>query len=90
MPEFIITHETDTYNRTTILSQCSSFFSDHIHFCDSIEAVIRLALAALVGVAAVAVLVYDIRSRKAKQDTKDQTSPSDYVNILEQNCEIKM
>ncbi|XP_058617923.1 uncharacterized protein LOC131531269 isoform X2 [Onychostoma macrolepis] len=40
--------------------------------CDSTEAVIRLVVSALVGVAAVSavvVLVYDIRSRQAEQDS---------------------
>ncbi len=39
------------------------FFSDHIHCCGFNETVIRLVLSALVGVAAVAFIVYDIRSR---------------------------
>ncbi|KAL1250537.1 hypothetical protein QQF64_018333 [Cirrhinus molitorella] len=47
----------------------------HIHCCGFAEAVIRLALSALVGVAAVAVLVYDIRSRRLQQK-RQQTSPS--------------
>uniref|UniRef100_A0A8C1RB39 Ig-like domain-containing protein n=1 Tax=Cyprinus carpio TaxID=7962 RepID=A0A8C1RB39_CYPCA len=48
--------------------------SDHcICCCGFIEAVIRLALSVLVGVAAVAVLVYDIRSRTLQQE---QTSLS--------------
>ncbi|XP_052446096.1 uncharacterized protein LOC127987739 [Carassius gibelio] len=45
--------------------------SDSVRCCDSAEAVIRLVISALVGVAAataVAVLVYDIRSRRAEQD----------------------
>ncbi|XP_043078926.1 uncharacterized protein LOC122327546 [Puntigrus tetrazona] len=37
------------------------------HCCGSTEAVIRLALSALVGVATVLLLVYDIRSRRDKQ-----------------------
>uniref|UniRef100_A0A8C1Y5P5 Ig-like domain-containing protein n=1 Tax=Cyprinus carpio TaxID=7962 RepID=A0A8C1Y5P5_CYPCA len=49
--------------------------ADHFHCCNPTEAVIRLAFSALVGVAALAVLVYDFRSRKAKQDTKDHISP---------------
>ncbi|XP_026104714.1 SLAM family member 5-like [Carassius auratus] len=36
---------------------------DYVHHYGFIEAVIRLALSALVGVAAVAVLLYDVRSR---------------------------
>ncbi len=48
---------------------------DHFHCCGVNEAVIRLALSALVGVAAVAVLVYDIRSRSVQQK-REQTSSS--------------
>uniref|UniRef100_A0A8C1MBI4 Immunoglobulin domain-containing protein n=1 Tax=Cyprinus carpio TaxID=7962 RepID=A0A8C1MBI4_CYPCA len=47
-----------------------------IHCCGFTEAVIRLALSALVGVAAVAVLVYDIRSRSLQQKRNEQVSPS--------------
>ncbi|XP_018971076.2 uncharacterized protein LOC109102199 [Cyprinus carpio] len=46
--------------------------SDSVCDCDSAEAVIRLVLSALVGMAAVAafvVLVYDIRSRRAGKDS---------------------
>ncbi|KAL1252062.1 hypothetical protein QQF64_019858, partial [Cirrhinus molitorella] len=39
-----------------------------VHCCGSTEAVIRLVLSALVGVATVILLVYDIRSRRAEQD----------------------
>uniref|UniRef100_A0A8C1XJ02 Ig-like domain-containing protein n=1 Tax=Cyprinus carpio TaxID=7962 RepID=A0A8C1XJ02_CYPCA len=42
--------------------------SDSEHCCGSTEAVIRLVLSALVGVATVVILVYDIRSRRAEQD----------------------
>uniref|UniRef100_A0A8C2EMZ7 Immunoglobulin domain-containing protein n=1 Tax=Cyprinus carpio TaxID=7962 RepID=A0A8C2EMZ7_CYPCA len=41
---------------------------DSVHCCGSTEAVIRLVLSALVGVATVILLVYDIRSRRAEQD----------------------
>uniref|UniRef100_A0A8C1WNA2 Immunoglobulin domain-containing protein n=1 Tax=Cyprinus carpio TaxID=7962 RepID=A0A8C1WNA2_CYPCA len=41
---------------------------DSEHCCGSTEAVIRLVLSALVGVATVILLVYDIRSRRADQD----------------------
>ncbi len=50
---------------------------DHIHCCGVTEAVIRLALSALVGVAAVAVLVYDIRSRSVQQKREQTSSSSD-------------
>ncbi|XP_051764121.1 uncharacterized protein LOC127520218 [Ctenopharyngodon idella] len=46
------------------------------HCCGFTEAVIRLAGSALVGVATVAVLVYDIRSRRAYQKRREQPSPS--------------
>ncbi|XP_026119939.1 uncharacterized protein LOC113099077 [Carassius auratus] len=41
---------------------------DSVQCCGSTEAVIRLVLSALVGVATVIFLVYDIRSRRADQD----------------------
>ncbi|XP_077081845.1 uncharacterized protein LOC143735544 [Siphateles boraxobius] len=41
---------------------------DSVHSCGSTEAVIRLVLSALVGVATVIILVYDIRSRRAERD----------------------
>ncbi|KAK2907345.1 hypothetical protein Q8A67_006330 [Cirrhinus molitorella] len=64
-------------NQTTHLNisqLCKTSSEDHIHCCGVTEAMIRLALSALVGVVAVAVLVYDIRSRSLQQ--KEQTSPS--------------
>ncbi|ROI15609.1 hypothetical protein DPX16_2556 [Anabarilius grahami] len=42
--------------------------SDSVHCCGRTEAVIRLVLSALVGVATVIILVYDIRSRRAERD----------------------
>ncbi|XP_067271433.1 carcinoembryonic antigen-related cell adhesion molecule 5-like isoform X1 [Pseudorasbora parva] len=52
--------------------------------CGSTEAVIRLVLAALVGVATVIILVYDIRSRRAEQDQAHiHTS-----GTMEQNTEL--
>ncbi|XDV23567.1 hypothetical protein PO909_028095 [Leuciscus waleckii] len=36
----------------------------HVHCCNTTEAVIRLVISALVGVATVAILVYDIRSTR--------------------------
>ncbi|XP_059403391.1 CD48 antigen-like [Carassius carassius] len=69
------TNQTSHLDIRGLCQPCCSSFSDHIHCCNPTEALIRLAVSALVGVAAVAVLVYDIRSRKAEQDTKDQTSP---------------
>uniref|UniRef100_A0A9J8CIX7 Ig-like domain-containing protein n=1 Tax=Cyprinus carpio carpio TaxID=630221 RepID=A0A9J8CIX7_CYPCA len=53
-------------NQTTHLNirkLCQIHPADHVHSYGFTEAVIRLALYALVGVAAVAVLIYDVRSR---------------------------
>ncbi|KAK7136736.1 hypothetical protein R3I93_016940 [Phoxinus phoxinus] len=47
--------------------------SDHIHCCSFTEAVIRLVVSALVGVAAVAVLVYDIRSTRSELIREEET-----------------
>uniref|UniRef100_A0A8C1XG25 Immunoglobulin V-set domain-containing protein n=1 Tax=Cyprinus carpio TaxID=7962 RepID=A0A8C1XG25_CYPCA len=58
-------------NRTLISYRFNVTVSDSVHCCDSAEAVIRLVVTALVGVAAataVVVLVYVIRSRRAEQD----------------------
>ncbi|XP_026054674.1 SLAM family member 5-like [Carassius auratus] len=57
-------------NQTTHLdiSKLCHTCSDSVHCCGSTEAVIRLVLSALVGVATVIILVYDIRSRRAEQD----------------------
>ncbi|XP_067271628.1 CD48 antigen-like [Pseudorasbora parva] len=58
------------------ITQLCKTSSDCIHCCGFTEAVIRLALSAVVGVAAVVVLVYDIRSRSLQQKRSEQTSPS--------------
>ncbi|XDV22778.1 hypothetical protein PO909_027597 [Leuciscus waleckii] len=41
---------------------------DSVHCCGPTEAVIRLVLSALVGVATVIIVVYEIRSRRAEGD----------------------
>ncbi|ROL42720.1 SLAM family member 5 [Anabarilius grahami] len=57
---------------------------DSVHCCGPTEAVIRLVLSALVGVASVIILVYDIRSRRAEQDQEQiHTSES-----IEMNAEL--
>ncbi|XP_051741631.1 hepatocyte cell adhesion molecule-like [Ctenopharyngodon idella] len=58
-----ISHQTRHLNITQLCQTCA----DSIHCCGFTEAVIRLALSALVGVATVVVLVYDIRSRSLQQ-----------------------
>ncbi|XP_067236848.1 uncharacterized protein [Chanodichthys erythropterus] len=47
--------------------------SDDIHCCGFIEAVIRLALSALVGVATVAFLVYDVRSTRSELNRAEES-----------------
>ncbi|KAF4097350.1 hypothetical protein G5714_021358 [Onychostoma macrolepis] len=57
-----------TQNRYYIQLSLRISQTDSEHCCGSAEAVIRLVLSALVGVATVVLLVYDIRSRRAEQD----------------------
>uniref|UniRef100_A0A8C1RJX1 Ig-like domain-containing protein n=1 Tax=Cyprinus carpio TaxID=7962 RepID=A0A8C1RJX1_CYPCA len=59
-----ISNQTQHLDITQLCHTCS----DSVHCCGSTEAVIRLVLSALVGVATVLLLVYDIRSRRAEQD----------------------
>ncbi|XP_051763495.1 uncharacterized protein LOC127519868 [Ctenopharyngodon idella] len=47
--------------------------SDHINCCGLTEAVIRLVVSALVGMAAVAFLVYDIRSTRSELNRMEET-----------------
>ncbi|XP_067258919.1 lachesin-like isoform X2 [Chanodichthys erythropterus] len=57
------------------ISQLCPPCSGRMHCCGFTETVIRLAASALVGVATVAVLVYDIRSRRSYQKRREQTTP---------------
>ncbi|XP_051741571.1 uncharacterized protein LOC127508050 isoform X16 [Ctenopharyngodon idella] len=58
-----IRNQTQHLNNTQLCHTCA----ESIHCCGFTEAVIRLALSAVVGVATVVVLVYDIRSRSLQQ-----------------------
>ncbi|XP_051741614.1 uncharacterized protein LOC127508063 isoform X5 [Ctenopharyngodon idella] len=59
-----IRNQTQHLNNTQLCHTCAA---DRIHCCGFTEAVIRLALSALVGVATVVVLVHDFRSRSLQQ-----------------------
>ncbi|XP_051550934.1 uncharacterized protein LOC127439006 [Myxocyprinus asiaticus] len=63
-------NQTQHLNITEVCQPCSEHA--HYHCCSFTEAVIRLFLSGLVGVAAVAVVFYDIRSRGAEQKRKTQ------------------
>ncbi|KAL0146725.1 hypothetical protein M9458_058065 [Cirrhinus mrigala] len=65
-------------NQTNLLdiTQLCHTCAEPLHCCGFTEAVIRLVLSALVGVTAVAVLFYDIRSRRLQQKKSLQTSQS--------------
>ncbi|XP_048037649.1 uncharacterized protein LOC125262828 [Megalobrama amblycephala] len=49
------------------ISQLCQTYADHIHCYSFSETVIRLVISAVVGVATVAIVVYDIRSRRAEK-----------------------
>ncbi|XDV22869.1 hypothetical protein PO909_027651 [Leuciscus waleckii] len=66
------TTEHDGYYKLEGVSFSSKAFRvsvyDSVHCCGPTEAVIRLVLSALVGVATVIIVVYEIRSRRAERD----------------------
>ncbi|XP_067270810.1 SLAM family member 5-like [Pseudorasbora parva] len=57
-----ISHQTQHLDITQLCHTCA------VHCCGPTEAVIRLVLSALVGVATVMLVVYDIRSTRAERD----------------------
>ncbi|CAM4661390.1 unnamed protein product [Leuciscus chuanchicus] len=59
-----ISNQTTHLDINTLCHTCA----DSVHCCGPTEAVIRLVLSALVGVATVIILVYEIRSRRAERD----------------------
>ncbi|XP_016107294.1 SLAM family member 5-like [Sinocyclocheilus grahami] len=60
------------------ISQLCQPCAECVCCCNSTEAVIQLAVSALVGVATVVVLVYDIRSRRAEQKRRALKSLSNH------------
>ncbi|XP_056615727.1 uncharacterized protein LOC130430603 isoform X2 [Triplophysa dalaica] len=74
------TNQTQHLNITNVCHECSDCLSRF----DAPEAVIRLVVSALVGVAAVAasiVLIYDIRSRRAEQKRTSQIISTLHLEI---------
>ncbi|CAM4661792.1 unnamed protein product [Leuciscus chuanchicus] len=66
---------------------------DSVHCCGPTEAVIRLVLSALVGVATVIIVVYEIRSRRAERDQAhihtSESGDDDDVSVREGDFEMK-
>uniref|UniRef100_A0A671PBH5 Ig-like domain-containing protein n=1 Tax=Sinocyclocheilus anshuiensis TaxID=1608454 RepID=A0A671PBH5_9TELE len=68
-----ITNQTQHLNIDQLCQPCPG----RVHCCGFTETVIRLAGSVLVGLATVAVLVYDIRSRRSYQKRREQTPHAD-------------
>ncbi|KAK7136744.1 hypothetical protein R3I93_016948 [Phoxinus phoxinus] len=66
-----ISNQTTHLDITQLCHTCAGW----VHCCGFTETIIRLVVSVLVGVATVAVLVYDIRSRRSYQKRREQTSP---------------
>ncbi|XP_077081770.1 uncharacterized protein LOC143735467 isoform X2 [Siphateles boraxobius] len=70
---FVVNNSTVNQTENDNITELHQPSSDHIHCCGFNEAVIRLALSALVGVATVAVLVNDIRSTRSELIREEET-----------------
>nr|XP_017208768.1 uncharacterized protein LOC100007503 [Danio rerio]XP_017208769.1 uncharacterized protein LOC100007503 [Danio rerio]XP_017208770.1 uncharacterized protein LOC100007503 [Danio rerio] len=64
-----ISNQTTNLDITTLCQSC-----EECPCCGSVESVMRLVISALVGVAAAAFVVEDIRSRKGEQENREETS----------------
>ncbi|XDV23382.1 hypothetical protein PO909_027972 [Leuciscus waleckii] len=79
-------NQTEDSNITELYQPSSA----HIHCCGFTEAVIRLVVSALVGVATVAVLVYDIRSTRSELIREEETRHHCQTSGVksDQQCEL--
>ncbi|XP_051726452.1 uncharacterized protein LOC127499855 [Ctenopharyngodon idella] len=64
--------------------------SDHIHCCGFVETVIRLVLSALVGMATVAFLVYDMRSTRSELIRPEKTRHHCQTHRLKSDRQYEM
>ncbi|XP_050950122.1 uncharacterized protein LOC127153199 isoform X3 [Labeo rohita] len=69
-----ISNQTQHLNISEVCQTCA----DSVHCCGFTEAVIRLVISAVVGVATVIIVVYDIRSRRAEHKRKTSQSVPEY------------
>ncbi|XDV23379.1 hypothetical protein PO909_027971 [Leuciscus waleckii] len=69
-----ISNQTTHLDINTLCHTCAG----RIHCCGFTETIIRLAGSVLVGVAIVAVLVYDIRTGRSYQKRREQTPPQSH------------
>ncbi|XP_067254881.1 natural killer cell receptor 2B4-like [Chanodichthys erythropterus] len=67
---------TDQTEHLDITQLCQTY-ADHVHCYSFSEAVIRLVVSAVVGVGTVAIVVYEIRSRRAEQKWRTSQSVSE-------------
>ncbi|XP_050958686.1 lymphocyte function-associated antigen 3-like isoform X2 [Labeo rohita] len=68
-----ISNRTQHLNISEVCQTCAGI-SDSVHCCGFTEAVIRLVISAVVGVATVIIVVYDISSRRAEHKRKTSQS----------------
>uniref|UniRef100_A0A9J8BVL7 Immunoglobulin domain-containing protein n=3 Tax=Cyprinus carpio TaxID=7962 RepID=A0A9J8BVL7_CYPCA len=84
--KFFTVNQTEDTNITELHQPCS----DHFHCCGFIEPVIRLVVSALVGVAAVAFIVYDIRSTRSELNRMDETRYHRQIHGVKSDQQYKM
>ncbi|XP_051727102.1 uncharacterized protein LOC127500185 isoform X2 [Ctenopharyngodon idella] len=79
-------NQTEDANVTELHQPCS----DYIHCCGSTEAMIRLVLSALVGVATVAFLVYDVRSTRSELNRMEESRYHHLIHGVKSDHQYEM